>query len=123
MPSDSEEEILLLYLCYRRALKQKKKRKFWVHPYIERNLYCRAFVAAKELQEDDKIFLLCYRMTKTTYLTLVKLLTPAIHKQNTPMRECVCAEERILITLRYSKINPCICFKRRQLTIYRVPKL
>lgn len=40
-------------------MKQKKIRKFQVHLYIERNLYCRAFVAAKELQE-TMIKCLCY---------------------------------------------------------------
>lgn len=74
-----------------------------MHPYIERNVYCRAFVAARELQEnDDKKFLTFYRMSKESYLNLVHLLTPFLQKNNTNMRECVSAEERILITLRYA---------------------
>ncbi|XP_060857450.1 uncharacterized protein LOC132935032 [Metopolophium dirhodum] len=40
-------------------------------------------------------------MSKDSYLQLVQLISPAIHKKNTNMRECVNAEERILITLRY----------------------
>lgn len=72
----------------------------WVHPYIERNIHCRLFVATKELQDSDKKFLAFYRMSKECYNALVEIVAPAIQYMNTNMRECVSAEERILITLR-----------------------
>ncbi|XP_071054097.1 uncharacterized protein [Onthophagus taurus] len=40
-------------------------------------------------------------MSKNTFKELVLIVGPTIQKQNTNMRECVSAEERILITLRY----------------------
>nr|CAD7416021.1 unnamed protein product [Timema poppensis] len=40
-------------------------------------------------------------MSKDSYLELVKMVAPTIQKMDTNMRECVTAEERILITLRY----------------------
>lgn len=52
MSSDSsDEDNVLLYLYYKN--KRKCKRRFWVHPYIEKNINCRAFVAARELHEND----------------------------------------------------------------------
>ncbi|KAG8238881.1 hypothetical protein J437_LFUL018442 [Ladona fulva] len=45
-----EDEVLLLYL---HAWKCRRKRRFWVHPDIEKNLYFRLFVATRELSEDD----------------------------------------------------------------------
>ncbi|XP_047525133.1 protein ALP1-like [Pieris napi] len=102
MSSDSsDEEALAVFLFYRNRRRQRKSRKYWIHPYIERNINCRVFVAAQELQHDDKKFLSFYRMSKETYLHLVTLLKPAIHQLNTKFRECVSAEERIMITLRY----------------------
>lgn len=99
MSSSSDEDIILYYYNRKRRNRRKKMR-YWVHPYIEKNIHCRAFVAAKELQQTDAKFLAFYRMSKESYIHLVQLLVPAIHKKNTTMRECVGAEERILITLR-----------------------
>lgn len=42
-----------------------------------------------------------YRMSKESYKEIVDIIPPAIYQKNTNMRECVSAEERILITLRY----------------------
>lgn len=61
---------------------------------------CRLFVAAEQLNQTDTKFIAFYRMSKDSYRELLKLVTPNIHKMNTNMRECVSAEERILITLR-----------------------
>lgn len=66
----------------------------------KKNIRCRLFVAAKELQQTDSKFIAFYRMSKQCYMDLVQLIAPAIRQQNTNMRECVSAEERILITLR-----------------------
>nr|CAI5858546.1 unnamed protein product [Callosobruchus analis] len=59
--------------------------------------------------EEDIVMLLWYQrddkkkttMSKECYTHLVETLAPAIHYVDTNMRECVTAEERILITLRY----------------------
>lgn len=98
MSSSSDEEIVVMYL-YLRQRRRRKRRTTWIHPYIEKNINCRMFVAAKELQETDRKFLDCYRMSKTTYLELVEIMTPQLQKQNTNMRECVSPQERLLITL------------------------
>jgi hypothetical protein len=73
---------------------------FWTHPYFERNIKCRFFVAANQLQESDSKFTALYRMSKASYQHLLQMTVPALTKHNTNMRECVSTEERLLITLR-----------------------
>lgn len=98
--SSDEEDVILYYYVRRRRLRQKQKRRFWVHPYIQRNLSSRLFIAARELSENDTKFQSVYRMGKRTFEQLVEITSPIIQRRNTNMRECVPAEERILITLR-----------------------
>lgn len=93
----SDEEDVVAYYYFRR---RKQEKRCWVRPYLEKNIRCRLFVAAKELQQTDSKFIAFYRMSKQCYMDLVQLIAPAIRQQNTNMRECVSAEERILITLR-----------------------
>lgn len=97
MSSSSDEDILACYI-YNRL--RKKRKRYWRHPYIEENINCRLFVAAKELVQDDEKFLSMYRMKKETYQQLLNSIAPAITKQNTRLRECVSPDERLLITLR-----------------------
>lgn len=100
MSSDSSsDEETLFYYYYKHHLKNRK-RKCWINPYIEKNINCRLFVAAKELQESDSRFLAFYRMRKETYLQLKEIICSALHYADTNMRECVSPEERLLITLR-----------------------
>lgn len=94
----SDDEVIIAYNFIRR--RRNWRRKYWIHPYIERNINCRLFVAARELSEDDSVFQSFYRMTKHTYQNLVSTIGPLIQRQNTAMRACVSPEERILITLR-----------------------
>ena len=54
----------------------------WVHPYIERNINCRLFVAAKELNQTDAKFKAFYRMSKDSFLELVRLIAPEIQRRN-----------------------------------------
>ncbi len=83
--SDDDTIISDYYHCYRK----RKTRRFWLHPYIEKNLNCSLFVAVKELHECDSKFLAFYRMKKDTYHKLMELITPAIHYLDSNMRECV----------------------------------
>lgn len=96
MQSDDEDVIL----AYHYIRSRRKRRLYWTHPYIERNINCRLFIAARELLEDDSVFHSFYRMSKTTYQNLLQIVGPLLQKQNTNMRDCVSPDERILITLR-----------------------
>jgi len=48
--SSSDEEDIFMYYRYKK-MQTKKKRKYWNQPYIEKNINCQTFVAARELQE------------------------------------------------------------------------
>ncbi|XP_067636573.1 putative nuclease HARBI1 [Eurosta solidaginis] len=96
----SDEELVLLNFLRRRKEK-KAKRKYWAHPYIQKNVNCRLFVCAKELSHDDIKFRTFYRMSKATFKDLVMLVGASIQKENTNMRESVPPEERLMVTLRY----------------------
>lgn len=100
MSEDSSDEDTMLLDYYLRRRRRRLVRRFWVHPYLENNFQNRLFVAAKQLELSDVKFVAFYRMTKQSFLELVKLVSPVIQKQNTVMRESVESEERILITLR-----------------------
>nr|CAI5847921.1 unnamed protein product [Callosobruchus analis] len=89
---------MIAYAFIRR--RRRRRRMYWLHPYIEKNINCRFYVAARELSEDDSVFRSVYRMTKDTYTDLILIVGPLIQKQNTAMRESVSPEERLLITLR-----------------------
>lgn len=95
----SEEEDMLVYL-YLRNRRRRRRRKYWVHPYIRRNKRRRLFIAARELRQNDGKFHAFYRMSKESFQELLRVVAPFLHKQNTVMRECISAEERLLITLR-----------------------
>lgn len=79
MDDSSDEEMMIAYYYYHT---KRNKRRFWVHPYIERNFHHRLFVAARELNLSDAKFLCFYRMSKDSYLQLVQLISPAIHKKD-----------------------------------------
>lgn len=96
--SSSDEDDVIDYYQYRRL--RRVQRKHWIHPYITRNVNTRLFVAAKEFSQTDRKFIAFYKMSKESYRELVRMVGPFIEKMDTNMRECVPAEERILITLR-----------------------
>ena len=91
---DEQDSLFYMYLQWR------KKKLYWLHPYIQRNINCHLFVAAKELTEPGEKFQCMSKMTKIMFQELVMVISPAITIQNTNIRQCVSAEERILTTLR-----------------------
>jgi len=95
--SSSDDVVVTYYYNYYR---QRKIKRMWCHPYIEKNIHCRLFVAAKELKQSDSKFITFYRMTKESYQFLIDIVSPSIRQRDTVMRKSVSAEERILITLR-----------------------
>ncbi|KAF9413737.1 hypothetical protein HW555_008183 [Spodoptera exigua] len=48
-----------------------------------------------------KKFYNCYRMSYSSFQELLLMVKPELTRQNTAMRSCISAEERLLITLRY----------------------
>ncbi|KAG8279226.1 hypothetical protein J6590_004033 [Homalodisca vitripennis] len=95
---DSDEEDVVNYYLYRRW--RRTQREHWVHPYLRNNVNSRLFVAARELSQSDRKFKSFYRMTKDSFLELTRLVGPSLEKMDTHMRECIPAQERLMITLR-----------------------
>jgi len=46
MSSSSDEDDIIDYYQYRRQRKLVR-REYWTHPYIEKNMKCRLFIAAE----------------------------------------------------------------------------
>ncbi|CAH1963185.1 unnamed protein product [Acanthoscelides obtectus] len=55
-----------------------------------------------ELNQCPERFQSFYRISKDCFTRLLNIIKPKITKKNTNWRNCVSAEERLLITLRYS---------------------
>lgn len=107
--SSGDEEAIVAYYLYKKQ-KKNHRRKFWIHPYIQRNNHFRLFVSARALQETDVEFAAFYRMSTEPYEEIVDIISPAIYQKNTNVRERVSAGERMLITLMmfvidYNKIH------------------
>jgi hypothetical protein len=83
----SDEEDVVAYYYFRR---RKQEKRCWVHPYLEKNIRCRLFVAAQELQQTDSKFIAFYHMSKVFNgfsATDCSCHTTAKHKHKR-MREC-----------------------------------
>ena len=79
---------------------ERKKRRYWVHPYLRVMNEKGAFNVFKELNMYPERFQGFYRMLRETFDLLVQKIMPKIIKKNTNFRPSVMPEERLLITLR-----------------------
>lgn len=101
MSSEDEDVLaavnLVNYLNYNQG---SIVRKYWVHPFWRKNCYSRGLYSVfRELDDPDR-FKSFYRMEKSTFEELVRLIGPEIQKKDTNYRRAVCPQERLLITLR-----------------------
>ncbi|CAH1987925.1 unnamed protein product [Acanthoscelides obtectus] len=97
--SSSDDDDFLMWQLSRR------KRRFWVHPYNEDCTIHGNFILSQQLKSDEDKFQLYHRMSQNTYQLLLDLVKPSLTKQNTHYRDCVPAEERLLITIRWNLPN------------------
>lgn len=99
---------LLILLKLRQKRKQKreienKKRRLWVREWVARRekdgFYNNLL---RELRaEDDSVYTNFVRMSPTDFDHLLELVSPAITKQTTQMRQPISAGERLALTLRF----------------------
>ena len=87
----------------RRRNKSKRNRHVWVQPWVVNRPYHGAYYALiQELHSGDaKGYRNFLRMDADSFILLLDRVSPSITRQNTVMRECVSAEERLAVTLRY----------------------
>lgn len=100
-----EEEEMVAATAILFAL-QNESREYWVHPINQRRHEFGEFhVLWPEINIDDEKCKMYIRMTKKEFDVLYILLETKLKKQNTYFREAISPEERLLLTLRYVKIN------------------
>jgi hypothetical protein len=104
--------------CYVVVYEPKKRRAHWAHPYIKINVNGRAFIAAKELSQDDRKFKLFYRISKESFAEVVRVFGPAITTKGTNCRQCIGVEERLLITLCKPKYLFTIVYLKLHIFVY-----
>ncbi|XP_039747675.1 protein ALP1-like [Pararge aegeria] len=93
---------LVLLLRKQPKRRQRKQRQYWMHPFNKERLLSGHHVTTfKILKSYDLKFRSCYRMSYSTFCELLSIVKPELTRRNTVMRQCISAEERLTITLRY----------------------
>ncbi|CAG4958838.1 unnamed protein product [Parnassius apollo] len=98
---DEDEILIMYYFLKRRKMKQEMKRRYWVHPMLMKRIplgLCQSYI--EELKSDDGKFYEYLRMTVSTFDSLLARLADNLRRENTHFRNCISAEERLVITLR-----------------------
>jgi len=81
MSSSEDDDFIALYSYYRN--RKNKKRRYWIHPYIQKNVDCHIFVAVNKLMQDNVKFQSFYHMSKECFNILVEKVGQAIEKNKT----------------------------------------
>lgn len=92
---------VLMYWYRRRRKRQVISRRYWEHPIVRerynlgtfRNLMC-------QLRRDEIKFFNYFRMSPSTFDDLLNRLKRDLTLQDTNMRRCISAEEKLVICLR-----------------------
>lgn len=97
---DLEEIALLLYVRRKREFKRKKKQ-WWVHPYLADRCKKGQFVNIyDDLRRYPDKFFSYLRMTVRSFDELLTLCENVLLKQDTILRKSVSPEEKLFVTLR-----------------------
>lgn len=82
--------------------KEKRKKKFWVHPILlEREGYGVFYTLFENLKKDETKFFNFFRMNIETFFKLLKIVHGKLKHADTNMRESITPAERLAVTLRY----------------------
>ena len=85
---------------------ERRKRRYWEHPVISHRLITGHFYTLyEELRTYPDKFASYFRMTFSSFDDLLAALGPSLSRQNTNMRKCIPAEERLAVTLRQQAKN------------------
>ncbi|XP_057653522.1 uncharacterized protein LOC130892260 [Diorhabda carinulata] len=84
------------------VVKKRKKRRIWVKDWLlERDRYTHLNLLNEIVVKNPADFKNYFRMSETTFLTLLDMVSPHIKKQDTNMRQSISPKERLAVTLRY----------------------
>ena len=100
----SDEEILALFLLYRRAKKRNRSRpSLWCRDHYilrpERGEFTRTFRYLMD-NPDSELFFNYTRMSYKTYADLKQVVLPHLQPIGTNYREAISGEEKLILTLR-----------------------
>lgn len=114
-------EYLVNWLRHVLDKKIRKKKRWWVRPWIARRdkMGASMRLLREWSAEDRTMFHNHLRMSETQFEELLAKVTPLIEKQNTTMREALPARLKLQIVLRYLAAGD--CFGTLE-ALYRVPK-
>lgn len=90
---------IALALCFQK--KKKKNRRWMKEWYKKRDRYTHEHLLNDLKISEPKDFCNFLRMDLVTFNQLLELVTPAIEKKNTHLRDAIPANQRLSITLRY----------------------
>jgi hypothetical protein len=86
---------------YTKNLFKKKKRRYWVHPYIDDRLARGGFITFfSSLRENPDKLINYFRMSVQSFDELADKITDMIKSQDTCMRLCITPLEMLAVTLR-----------------------
>ncbi|XP_037869966.2 uncharacterized protein LOC119629131 [Bombyx mori] len=94
--------IVALVLRNRKKRRQRKFRKYWIHPLTSRR-FEKGFFQKKYniLREHPEKFFNYFRMSVASFDKILHNVRPYITFMDTKFRKCISTEERLSVTLRY----------------------
>lgn len=103
MPLNKKSVTALCLLLANRHRRRRKRqsREWWIHPILsDRSTKGKFVLLHNQLKQHPDKFFEYYRMSVNSFEVLLSLIQSDICKENTMMRECVSAEEKLAVTLR-----------------------
>lgn len=96
------EQIIAMWILYRRYRRQKKKsRNYWVHPINLKREQCGAFyILFPDLLKDEDRFFTYLRMSISSFNQLHDSLKNQLQRENSKMRNCIQPIEMLVIAIR-----------------------
>lgn len=99
MDSRQKACLAIILAC---AANKRVKRKRWVKDWLKKREQFSHMVLLKEiLKTDADDYKNYFRMSDNLYNKLLSMVKPFLQRQDTNMRQCISAAERLAVTLRY----------------------
>ena len=103
--NDKKKKVLiaLIAVCLLRKSRRRKAQSVWVRSWLARrqHLGMSATLVTELRSEDTTEYRSMFRMDKGSFDELLSIIQFRIQKEDTLLRQCIPAEERLQVTLRY----------------------
>lgn len=95
------EQVIALWILYRRRNRRQRNRLHWVHPInLRREEVGIFYTLFEDLRNDDRKFFNYFRMSVGSFDELHGKLKNVLQRQNTQFRNCIQPIEMLAMTLR-----------------------